>query len=177
LKWILNLRYLCHAFSRNQALLGMWLIESIYVFFQCTVLLNSFHLFWAKPLPLCNAHSIVTILRHIRCYPWNTKGKSFNNKTIVSNEMKRVEEIDEKRNEPRCQKNYLLGADRQKILIIFYFLFLFFTLTFFFFLRVEGDYGLYTSPTPPSLIARLLCIFNYKLINSKLCFGLYILLF
>lgn len=52
-----------------------------------------------------------------------------NNEAIVSNEMKLVEEMI-KGNGPRGQKNFLLGANRQKNLIISFYYFYFFIFFF-----------------------------------------------
>jgi hypothetical protein len=49
------------------------------------------------------------------------KKKSFDNKTIIPNEMKPIEEMI-KENGSRGQKFFLLGANRQKNLIIFFLL-------------------------------------------------------
>lgn len=91
MKWIPILHYLCHAFLGNRDLLGVWLFESTHVFFQCTALLNPFNLLGTKLLQICKALSIVILLKHFHCYPWNIKEKFFDNEAIVPNEMKPVE--------------------------------------------------------------------------------------
>jgi hypothetical protein len=57
----------------------------------------------AKFLQLCKANFIIIILIYARCYSWNIKRKSLNNKAIVPNEMKLVEEMIKGKG-PRGQK-------------------------------------------------------------------------
>jgi hypothetical protein len=66
-------------------------------------------------MQLCKTLSIVTLLRHVYCYPWNIKGKSFDNEAIVPNEIKLIKEMI-KGNGP---KKFLAMANRQKTRIIF----------------------------------------------------------
>jgi hypothetical protein len=114
-----------HASFENRALPGLWLIKSTLVLFQCTALLNPFHLLWTKPLQLCKAHSIVTIFRYGRKKFWQWSYRSKLNETRWRD--------DKREGAKKKKKKHSKGAKRQKKPYNF-----FFYLIFFFFKSLQG---------------------------------------